>query len=128
MIRTLPSNTLEQSLTRNALYFQRTSSWNLWLAMASVIIIGINGVCIVFNAMLKEGSACGEPNDTSKAQCGSPTSVLTFHLTEFWATFVFAIVQSLSISYSVLPTPFCPNQCRFRSLKDKCTFKNIALT
>ena len=129
-IQSPPPNPCHPTLPANAQYFQRISSINLLLAMLCVLVIGCNGIAIALNALNKDGSSCGMPDDSSLAQCGSPTSDLTFHLLEFWATFGFAITQSLSVSYSVLPTALCRRPILlklFILLNVGCTFISAML-
>ncbi|CAK0841683.1 unnamed protein product, partial [Prorocentrum cordatum] len=58
---------------------------NLHLSIVCMMYIGVNVVCITLNSMSEEGREANE---------------LVFHLLEFWATFVFSVVQVYSLTFS----------------------------
>ncbi|CAE7599057.1 unnamed protein product [Symbiodinium natans] len=60
---------------------------NFHLAICCLIYIAVNMACLVMNSMGEEWLGVGSRE-------------LTFHLVEFWATFVFSCVQVYSLVYS----------------------------
>ena len=75
----------------------RTSFVNLVLSILTLAYIGINIVCIVLNGY--DNDEC--PSVFNQEACpDAATSLLTFHLLEFWGTFGFAVVEVVSLIYS----------------------------
>jgi hypothetical protein len=78
---------------------------NIFLALASIVYFGVNVGCTVLNTYDLEPVNCEhdlEPGWTEE-ECEEAqpiTSVETFHKIEFGTTFLFSIIESLSIVYS----------------------------
>ena len=64
------------------------SSSNFVLAIMCLVFCGLNVALIYFNYRLNRGDATDDD---------PPITDLTFHLTEFWATFVFAMVEAFAL-------------------------------
>ena len=76
------------------------STANFLLAILSLLYIGINIVTLVLNGLNKNDDDCGDPDTVFEPRCGSPISDYAFHNLEFWATFVYALVQAFSLYHS----------------------------
>mmetsp|Transcript_8035 Transcript_8035/g.11642 ORF Transcript_8035/g.11642 Transcript_8035/m.11642 type:complete len:336 (+) Transcript_8035:90-1097(+) len=70
--------------------FQKRANINFWLALVSLICCGINIVLFVLNHLLNDhgGSSSKEVPAVSDE---------TFHLVEFWTTFVYALVDACAL-------------------------------
>ena len=77
-----------------------TSQFNEGLALLTLVYFGINVVCSVLNGLNNNDADCGDPRSLYIARCGSPTSDYAFHNIEFWATFVYALLQVLALTHS----------------------------
>mmetsp|Transcript_15376 Transcript_15376/g.30833 ORF Transcript_15376/g.30833 Transcript_15376/m.30833 type:complete len:446 (+) Transcript_15376:46-1383(+) len=76
------------------------SDTNFFLAVLTLIYVGINTVMIVLNYLDNENGDCSDPDDVRIARCGSPVSPYTFHMIEFTATFIFAVIQAFALLYT----------------------------
>ena len=79
---------------------QTMSNANFTFATLSLLYAAMNCVLLVLNYADRNDDDCGDPRDISIARCGSATSDLIFHRTEFWATFCFALVTAFSLMYT----------------------------
>ena len=75
---------------------------NYLLAILTLAYIGVNMVMVILNFMNNNDDDCGDPGfgDVYIARCGSPVSDYVFHMTEFAATFGFAVIQAASLLYT----------------------------
>ena len=78
-----------------------SSSANFLLAVLALAYAALNIVMVALNRLNNNGADCGDPaGSVFEARCGSPTSVWTFHVVEFTATFLFSLVQASALLFA----------------------------
>ena len=96
---------------------------NTLLAIAAVVYFGVNVVCCILNTHNLDPVACNPTVTTEECRGMQPiASAQLFHKLEFGSTFLFAVVETLSILYS--PKRQFENPLLLKAL----TFFNMAAT
>ncbi|KAJ1453580.1 hypothetical protein M885DRAFT_275723 [Pelagophyceae sp. CCMP2097] len=74
---------------------------NYLLAILTLIYLGLNVVMLVVNYLHGDGNCDSAKTKTVyEPRCGSPVSDYAFHMTEFWATAIYAIVEAFALVYT----------------------------
>lgn len=80
--------------------FRKISNVNFVISIITLWYISVNICMLILNAMDHNDDDCDDQDSIYVARCGSPASTYVFHNLEFWATFIFAVVQSFAIVYT----------------------------
>ena len=74
-----------------------SSTTNLWLALLCLVYFGINVTLLCVNYVDHKYDLSHPPSE-EEGGGGAPVDDTVYHLVEFWATFVFAVVECIALT------------------------------